>query len=254
MPANPSIEWKGGRRFLPQLKRGGTRAAGIMDDPFLLKKDNAAELFLIRHGDAIPGADEIIPGGTYDNLPLSKIGRSQAHALAERLKNLRFDAAYSSPLRRCQETAAPLLEALHMQATLIEGIKEIRLVEKTPMPDLNNSDDLTPLVQTLKARQAEHVSAAARTGTWDAVAMDETSKGFRRRVVEACDTIACQHIGQRVLIFSHGGVINAYAAEVLGMERDFFFPCANTSITIVRANGDHRVLFVLNDIAHLKLS
>src|SRR5579884_2971740 len=42
-----------------------------MDDPFLLKKDNAAELFLIRHGDAIPGADEIIPGGTYDNLPLS---------------------------------------------------------------------------------------------------------------------------------------------------------------------------------------
>jgi probable phosphoglycerate mutase len=221
-------------------------------DPFLLKKDHAAELFLIRHGDAIPDADEIIPGGTYDNLPLSKIGRSQAEALAERLKNLRFDAAYSSPLRRCQETAAPLLEALHLQATLVEGIKEIRLVEKIPMPDLNDGDDLTLLVQMLKVSQAEHVTAAANAGTWDAVAMDETSKGFRRRVVEACDAIARQHIGQRVLVFSHGGVINAYAAEVLGIERDFFFPCANTSITVVRANGNYRVLFTLNDIAHLK--
>jgi 2,3-bisphosphoglycerate-dependent phosphoglycerate mutase len=225
-----------------------------MDDPFLLKRANAAELFLIRHGDAIPGADEIIPSGTYNNLPLSKTGRSQAQALAERLKNLRFDAAYSSPLRRCQETAAPLLEALHMQVTLVEGIKEIRLVEKTPVPSLNDGDDLTPLVQTLEANLADHVSIAANAGTWDAVAMDETSKGFRRRVVEACDAIARQHIGQRVLIFSHGGVINAYAAEVLGMERDFFFPCANTSITIVRVSGDRRVLFVLNDIAHLKLS
>ena len=226
----------------------------MVEDPFLLKKDNAAELFLIRHGDAIPGADEIIPGGTYDNLPLSKIGCSQAEALAERLKSLRFDVAYSSPLRRCQETAAPLLEALHLRATLVEGIKEIRLVEKMPVPDLNDGDDLMSLVQTLKARQAEHVSAAANAGTWDAVAMDETSKGFRRRVVEACDAIARQHIGQRVLVFSHGGVINAYAAEALGMEQDFFFPCANTSITIVRVSGDRRVVFVLNDIAHLKLS
>ncbi|HEY7419121.1 MAG TPA: histidine phosphatase family protein [Ktedonobacteraceae bacterium] len=223
-----------------------------MEDPFLLKQGNAAELFLIRHGDAIPDADELIPGGTYDNLPLSKIGRVQAQALAERLKNLRFDAAYSSPLRRCRETAAPLLEYLHMQATLVEGIKEIRLLEKGPMPDLNNSDDLTPLVQSLKARQAEHVNVAATAGTWDAVAMDESSKAFRRRVVEAFDAIARQHIRQRVLVFAHGGVINAYTAEVLGMERDFFFPCANTSITIVRANGSHRVLFVLNDIAHLR--
>ncbi|MBO0795965.1 MAG: histidine phosphatase family protein, partial [Ktedonobacteraceae bacterium] len=57
--------------------------------------------------------------------------------------------------------------------------------------------------------------------------------------------------GERVLIFSHGGVINAYAAEVLGLDRDFFFPSANTAITVVRASGTQRVLYTMNDIAHL---
>ena len=57
-----------------------------MEDPFLLQHNHAAELFIVRHGDAIPGADEIIPSGIYDDLPLSRIGREQAVALAERLR------------------------------------------------------------------------------------------------------------------------------------------------------------------------
>jgi len=55
-----------------------------------------------------------------------------------------------------------------------------------------------------------------------------------------------------VLIFTHGGVVNAYVAEVLGLDRDFFYPAANTSITLVRVSGKHRVLYVLNDIGHIK--
>ena len=83
-----------------------------MQDPFLIQRDSAAELFIVRHADAIPGADEIIPGGIYDDLPLSRIGREQAQALAERLSKLQFDAMYSSPLKRCLQTAAPLAERL----------------------------------------------------------------------------------------------------------------------------------------------
>jgi broad specificity phosphatase PhoE len=54
------------------------------------------------------------------------------------------------------------------------------------------------------------------------------------------------------LAFAHGGVINAYVAEVLGLQKDFFFPAANTSITVVRAAGKHRVLYILNDVGHIK--
>jgi probable phosphoglycerate mutase len=224
----------------------------ITHDPFLVKRENAAELYLIRHGDAIPEADEIIPSGVYDNLPLSRIGREQAQALAERLKDYKFDAAYSSPLRRCQETAAPLLTYLGLQPTLVDGLKEIRLIPQLPLPLIKEGDDLAPLSKALREAQAETTRIAAIAGTWDAVTQEEPSKEFRRRVVEALDGIASQHIGQRVLVFAHGGVINVYTAAVLGLEKEFFFPTINTSITIVRSAGKHRVLYVMNDIAHLR--
>src|SRR5260370_15316402 len=116
-----------------------------MDDPFLMRRETAAELFLIRHADAIPEADEIIPSGIYDDLPLSRLGREQAVALAERLQSLSFHAAYSSPLRRCQETAAPLLGQLRLTPTILPEIKEIRLNGSHPPP--TNFDALATLTK-----------------------------------------------------------------------------------------------------------
>jgi probable phosphoglycerate mutase len=222
-------------------------------DPFLLRRENAAELFLIRHADAIPDGDEIIPGGIYDDLPLSRTGREQAQALAERLKGVHVDALYSSPLLRCQQTAAPLVRYLGLTPTLVEGLKEIRLGEVVTLPRPAAGEDLSILSKALHERQREITRKAGVAGTWDVIADSESSQAFRQRVIAAIDAIAREHQGQRVLIFAHGGVINAYAAATLGLGRDFFFPCANTSITLIRANGEQRVIFVLNDVAHLKL-
>lgn len=221
-----------------------------MEDPFLLQHNHAAELFIVRHGDAIPDADEIIPSGIYDDLPLSRIGREQAQALAGRLSDTHFDAMYSSPLRRCQETAAPLAERLNLVPVIVPDLKEIILGEIRPLPA--GSEDLDALTKALQERQFDIVRMAGTSGHWDGIKNSEPSKAFRKRVVEALDEIASHHIGERVIIFAHGGVVNAYAAEVLGLEKDFFFPAANTSITVVRVSDRHRVLFVLNDLAHIK--
>lgn len=221
-----------------------------MQDPFLIHRENAAELFIVRHGDAIPGADEIIPSGIYDDLPLSRLGREQAQWLADRLGVLSFNAIYSSPLLRCRQTAEPLAERLRLTPMIVEDLKEVRLGNVRPWPE--DKTDLAALTAALQERQREIVRLAGSTGHWDAIPGSELSKDFRRRVVEACDTIASRHIGQRVLIFAHGGVVNAYAAETLGLERDFFYPAANTSITVVRVAGKQRVLFILNDIGHIK--
>ncbi len=221
-----------------------------MADPFLLQRKNAAELFIVRHGDALPGADEIIPSGAYDDLPLSAIGREQAQALAERLAPLHFDAMYSSPLRRCRETAAPLAEHLGMTPIIVDGIREIQLGNIAPLPD--DGKDLAALAKALQQRQMDIVRVAGGTGHWDAIPNSEPSQAFRQRVVRALDEIAKRHIGERVIAFAHGGVINAYVAEVLGLKKDFFFPAANTSITVVRVSDALRVLYILNDIAHVK--
>ena len=223
-----------------------------MNDPFLFQHTNAAELFIVQHADAIPEADEIIPSGIYDDLPLSRTGRKQAQALADRLSLLSFDALYSSPLRRCLETAAPLAERLEMTPIIAEGLKEIKLGNIRPLPD--DGQDLAALTKALQERQLDIVRIAGETGHWDGIPDSEQSIAFRQRVIRTLDEIASKHIGQRILAFAHGGVINAYIAEVLGLKKDFFFPAANTSITIVRASGKHRVLYVLNDIGHIMRS
>jgi len=221
-----------------------------MQDPFLFQRESAAELFIVRHGDAIPDKDEIIPSGIYDDLPLSKLGREQAEDLAERLSKLRFDAIYSSPLRRCRQTAAPLAQRLGMTSIIVEGIKEIRLGNIRPLPE--DDKDLAALSQALGERQHDIVRIAGEVGHWDVIPNSEPSQAFRGRVVEALDEIANRHIGQRVVAFAHGGVVNAYAAETLGLERDFFFPAANTSITVIRVAGKQRVLYIMNDIGHIR--
>jgi probable phosphoglycerate mutase len=222
----------------------------IEEDPFLIHREHAAEIFIIRHGDAIPGEEEIIPSGVYDDLPLSRLGRKQAQALAARLGDVPFDALYSSPLRRCQETATPLAERLGMQPIIVPGLKEIHLGEVRALPD--DTANLAALTQALKERQNDIVRIAGATGNWDAIAGSESSKVFRDRVVEALDGIAARHIGQRVAAFAHGGVVNAYVAETLGLEKEFFYPAANTSITVVRVAGKHRILYVLNDLSHVR--
>ncbi len=221
-----------------------------MDDPFLFRSKNASELWLIRHGDAIPGPDEIIPSGIYDDLPLSKIGREQARSLAERLGETRFDAIYTSPLKRCQQTAAPLAERLNLTPVIVPDLREIYIGEIRPLP--TDTNDLEALSKALQERQIDIVRIAGENGNWDAIKNSEPASEFRHRIITALDDIAANHGGQRVLVFAHGGVINAYAAAVLGLQKDFFFPCGNTSITVVRVAGSRRVLYVMNDIAHVK--
>jgi broad specificity phosphatase PhoE len=132
----------------------------------------------------------------------------------------------------------------------VPGIQEIRLGQIRSLPQ--DREDVAALTQALKERQVDIVRIAGTNGHWDAIENSEPSKEFRQRVVTAMDEIASKHIGQRVIVFCHGGVINAYAAEVLGLEKDFFFPAANTSITVVRVAGKQRVLYVMNDIAHVR--
>jgi 2,3-bisphosphoglycerate-dependent phosphoglycerate mutase len=223
----------------------------MIQDPLLIQRAQATELHLIRHGEAIPGADELIPSGIYHDLPLSKEGREQAHKLAERLKTTHFDTAYSSPLQRCLQTGKPLLTYLQLEPTIVEDLREVHTTNLTDLPKVREGESLEELAKALRHNQNEITRLVATQGHWDGLIHGETSKEFRQRVVNAIDTIVANHIGQRVLVFCHGGVINAYAAEVLHLERDFFFPTINTSITVVRANTDTRVLYIMNDVAHL---
>ncbi|MGZ6392353.1 MAG: histidine phosphatase family protein, partial [Ktedonobacterales bacterium] len=69
-------------------------AEAEIDDPFLSLKRGGTEVYLIRHADALPGADEVVGGG-YDEQALSVLGRRQGQALGERMREVPLAVVYS---------------------------------------------------------------------------------------------------------------------------------------------------------------
>lgn len=218
-------------------------------DPFLSLRGGGTELFLIRHGDALPDADEVIDGD-YDAQSLSELGRRQARALADRLKDAGLSAVYASPIGRARQTAAAVAEAAGLELHIEPELREVALgAIEAAVPNGAGNEEIARM---LRERLREIAALALGGGNWDAIPGSEPSAALRTRITTAVDDIAARHPGQRVAAVSHGGAINAYFASILGIERDYFFPAANTSISVVRIKGERRMLLALNDISHLR--
>jgi broad specificity phosphatase PhoE len=217
------------------------------DDPFLSLKSGSTEIYLIRHGDALPGAEEVTPGA-YDDQALSELGRRQAQALGERLRVVPLAAVYSSPIARARETAGYVAREQGLEVRVEPELREVMLGPIGLLPEHASAEEVSA---GLKRRLREIAVVAATTGTWASIPGSEATAALRTRLLAAVDRIAAAHPGQRVAAVSHAGAINAYFAAILGIERDYFFPTANTAISLVRVNGARRMLFALNDIGHL---
>ena len=187
------------------------------------------ELLLIRH--ALPvRVDEGAVDGPADP-ELSELGRGQALALAEWLADEKVDAVYSSPMRRALETAAPLGARIGLEVVVEDGVAEFDRDAPSYIP-----------IEELKA---------AGDPRWNQ--LPEQPDHFRDLVVDAVERIVAAHPGQRVAVVCHGGVVNAYAAHVLGIDDVLFFLPHYTSISrIMAASSGERSIASLNEAAHLR--
>jgi probable phosphoglycerate mutase len=77
------------------------------------------------------------------------------------------------------------------------------------------------------------------------------SRSFRRRSIEAIESIVATHRGRRAAVVTHASVINAYLTMVLGIQRDVFFWPDHASITRLRCTGELYALRSLNETSHL---
>lgn len=83
------------------------------------------ELYVIRHG-RVPSNDEGIISGPNSTEELTTVGIKQAESVRDRLKDLRFDAIYSSNVKRAIQTAE-IVNSLGLDIILDE-----RLAEREP--------------------------------------------------------------------------------------------------------------------------
>lgn len=165
-------------------------------------------------------------------------GRMQADRLAAHLRSEDVDALVSSPLRRAMETAEPIARALGIDVQVVDDLAEVDRYSSSyiPMEELRRDENLWA---TIAADNEDGVR--------------ETKEAFRARVIAAVEKIIETNVGGRVVVVSHGGVINAYLGHVLGIDRELWFEPRYTSVSRVLASRrGHRNVESLNELAHLR--
>jgi 2,3-bisphosphoglycerate-dependent phosphoglycerate mutase len=147
--------------------------------------------------------------------PLSPTGRRQAEKLAKRVRALEPAAVYASPSRRALETA--------------------RLID----PDVRTDKRLMEMTFEL--------------GDAGAINFTESPADVVARMTAAIDEFAAAHPGGRVIVVAHAGAILNYITEVLHLDPGTLrlLPYF-TSVSVVRALGDRRMVGALCDTAHLE--
>jgi broad specificity phosphatase PhoE len=217
------------------------QAIGTFENLFRLTATDTAELIFVRHAEP----DYTTATTDFSGAPdpaLTERGRLQAARLARRLREQGVDAIYTSPMRRAIETAAIIAAEKGLPIISASNLREVEVGPRV----VRNGQAEGPeeLTSQVLARFLENPR-------WDSIEGMEPSNAFRRRVTETVDAIVSRRAGQRVVLVTHAGVINAYLSIALGIERDMFFLPEHASVTVVRALKEFRAVQNLNDFSHL---
>lgn len=169
-----------------------------MDLPF--DRSARRRIYLMRHADA----QYILPDGSRapDSklVPLTSRGREEAALMSEALKDIAFDKAICSGLRRTRETAAIVLRDRNLSLEIEPELEEIR-----------GGD---PIARA-KLSPVDYAYAMFRASEPDACyAEGERFSGFSARVLPSFNRILDRDDWRCLLLVAHGGVNRAILSEI----------------------------------------
>jgi broad specificity phosphatase PhoE len=156
--------------------------------------DLLTRLYLIRHGE-VERAYHRVFGGRID-MELSPLGHEQVKALARFLRAAPPDVLYASPMRRVQQTLAPLAEQTGLTPILMDGLREVDFGAWTGLSwdEVQNRHGVSAFTWLNQLEE----------GT---IERAETVRDFRKRVELSLDQILAEAPGKTIAVICHGGVI-----------------------------------------------
>lgn len=188
-------------------------------DSSIHRINGPTHICVTRHGETDWNVSGILQG--WLDVPINEQGRRQAHELAAGFAATGFSAVWSSPLVRARETAELVAGDLGLPPPFShDGLKErhfgaIQGIPKAELADLNP----VLLQQILKRNPATFFEEG------------ETMDEFADRVIGAVEDIGALHAGERVLVITHGWVMDVVTRHVGGLPR-------SAILNLKRKNGE----------------
>lgn len=164
------------------------------------------------------------------NSPLSALGISQAIEAREKIKEITFDAAYSSTSSRTVDTLKLLLDDRKLPVRQHPGLCEIDLGEWEGL--------LSEEVQALNREQYHNF--------WNAPHRYQPGRGesfleVQQRARETIEAILAAHSNEHILMVSHGAFIKSFLTSLVGrgVEEIWHPPKAeNLAYSIIEAGSE----------------
>jgi 2,3-bisphosphoglycerate-dependent phosphoglycerate mutase len=159
-----------------------------------------AYLVLIRHGESVWNAKGLWTGWT--DVDLSDKGREEAREAGETIKDIHFSVAFTSALKRAQQTLEEVEKSLgqHIPTTVTQALNE------------RNYGDLTGKNKwDIQKEYGDEQFLKWRRGWDEPITNGETLKDVYNRVVPYYQKEILPHIqkGENVLIAAHGNSLRS---------------------------------------------
>lgn len=193
------------------------------------------DLIIVRHGRPlrVEGTE-----GSADP-PLTDIGMQQAEATARFLLQEPIDHVVTSPMLRARQTAAPLADALGIDAEVIDGLAEIDRDHNEYIP-----------FEELKAEGGDAWKEVIENPQVMLFGVDVEE--FADTVTAAFEEVIAANPGRTVAVFCHSMTTMQFLRRVLGYADIWGLRTDYASITRVQASSrGHRTVRSVNETSHL---
>jgi broad specificity phosphatase PhoE len=184
--------------------------------------------YIVRHGSTDWVEKKIIQG--ISDIPLNENGLRQARQAAKVLFSTNAKNLYTSPLKRCQQTADMIGNELNLIPNVIFGFEEIDFgwLEGRPYRDhvKQKYNFLVRFWDMIIRRFIRYISG-------------ESSEKFRHRILSAWEKIISSDIESPIIVVGHGLAINKILINLFGeaiTNGQEYYPLSPGSITEILIN------------------
>ena len=164
----------------------------------------ATRLILVRHGETASNFQGRYQGQL--DSPLTPAGLGQARALAERLARTRFTALYSSDLGRAEQTARVIADKTAFHIRPDARLRERHLGIFQGLLAAEIEQNFPDEYRCFKSGAPDHV-----------VPGGESTRQVLERAVICLEELASRHVGETIVVVTHGGVLSVLLRHTLGV-------------------------------------
>jgi probable phosphomutase (TIGR03848 family) len=194
-------------------------------------------ILLVRHGQNDWVQKKRLAGWT-PGVHLNETGREQAKAAAARLVDLPVKAIYSSPLERCQETAAAIAAPHQLSVRELPEVGEVRYGQW-------EGEKIKKLAKDPRWTAVQHYPSRFRFPDGESLAE------VQARGAAALEQLAQRHPNELIIVVSHADLIKLVLAHYLGIHIDLFqrliISPASVSVLTLHERGVMRVARLNDD-------